>query len=615
MKMSKVLLWRIFFFLFVFLGLLLLPGQWVVDTHDSGSQAAIEYWLLHHLRFGTDIHQNVGPYGFISYPATVTGYLDSLKIGLEVALVAALALFITIRSMRNPIKVSVIALVGFAFTKAFMHDGVLYYLAYLSVAAVFREPNILIQFLAVGILSVLANGKGPFAVVWLLTFTSCLAIAVIKRRPRMLAAAAAFPVAFFSMWSAIGQRVEDVPSYFSGVFTFSSGYNEAMIAIEPRIIAIFGALVALLLVGRILIVAWDGRSLESCLLALTQILIAFVCWKHAFVRADGHTYILFCFALLICIFGHWPVASGRSWMVKRAFLITTLIIALMGNYLARAEFGYGEKAFAIRALTNLRLILSFNNHLAALKTGMERASLEMQNEEFKRLVRDAPVTYVGHTPASIIYNEVNLKTIPSTISFASWNEDIVRADEAFLKNPELRYVMFTATSIDTRLTAADSPLVKLQLALNFKYRGEGRKHLYLERRSNRDVNLIPLTTIKLARNEVVTLPESQAAMTWMRVRFQSPLLERLMGVIYKPNVYHISIIFADGSVERFRLVPKLGRIGFIVDPFLQTNSDWTNFFTGKRSQRKAQSIQLSCTPIASDCANDFEIETSKVEVL
>ena len=61
-------------FIFLFLTLLQLPNTLVKNEHDLGSQAAYEYWLSNGLRYGIDLFQNVGPYGFLNYPHIYSGF-------------------------------------------------------------------------------------------------------------------------------------------------------------------------------------------------------------------------------------------------------------------------------------------------------------------------------------------------------------------------------------------------------------------------------------------------------------------------------------------------------------------------------------------------------------
>ena len=56
----------------LFLAIFQLPEFSTFNSHDAGSQAAIEYWTLHGFSYGKDIIQNVGPLGFINYTRIFT---------------------------------------------------------------------------------------------------------------------------------------------------------------------------------------------------------------------------------------------------------------------------------------------------------------------------------------------------------------------------------------------------------------------------------------------------------------------------------------------------------------------------------------------------------------
>src|SRR5436190_2109105 len=49
-------------------------------NHDRSSHASFDYFAAHHFQFGQQIYQNVGPYGYVHYAATYSGYLRVQKI-------------------------------------------------------------------------------------------------------------------------------------------------------------------------------------------------------------------------------------------------------------------------------------------------------------------------------------------------------------------------------------------------------------------------------------------------------------------------------------------------------------------------------------------------------
>jgi hypothetical protein len=65
------------------LSLLQFPSRTYDFTHDLGSQATYEYYAAHDFQFGTQVYQNVGPYGFVHYGDTYSGYLHAQKVVLK----------------------------------------------------------------------------------------------------------------------------------------------------------------------------------------------------------------------------------------------------------------------------------------------------------------------------------------------------------------------------------------------------------------------------------------------------------------------------------------------------------------------------------------------------
>ena len=82
--------------------LLAFPTHSFDTRHDFSSHAAAEYYAAHHFQFGTQVYQNIGPYGFVHYASTYSGYLHGQKTLLANACRLALVLLIVWASSQLP---------------------------------------------------------------------------------------------------------------------------------------------------------------------------------------------------------------------------------------------------------------------------------------------------------------------------------------------------------------------------------------------------------------------------------------------------------------------------------------------------------------------------------
>ncbi len=608
-------------FWFVFLAFLVLPAFPVADSHDLGSQAAMEFWAQREVRFGTDINQNVGPYGFIVYPGVFTGILDTLKISLVALLVAAVSFFSVLELKRCGLKLAALVLLVFAFSKSSSHESLLYLLAVSSLVAIIETESWLLSSLAVLTLSLLAGSKGTFAAIWLATVAMLVLLSAISKDKKRALQAFGLIGAFLLSWLTIGQRVEDIPAYFFGIVSFVSGYSDAMSLVEPARVGIFGALaLALLVVGCstkfLLDVRRSKRRAIPLAILFSELVVGFAAWKHGFVRADSHVFFFFGYVLLFFLVGpglRLLAAVDQPWWARAVFLLA-FFTTKIGDREAIQAFQLRAPSNITHVRRNLKVLMRWDSHLAFLRDSLGSNVAPMVDPSLGSLAGTSPIAYLGMRPASLIYGNLNVRFSPSTISFAAWNDWIARRDFDFFKDPELKLVVFSPETIDERFLPQDSSLAKLELMMNFEPAGGKDGDFYLQRKSKRSFALSAAGVHEVGLNREFELPISRRhEMQWLSLDITPTIGEVIASVLYKPNVYGMKVRFSDGSQGEFRMVKNMARIGFLVDPALVSASDWHSYYAGQTT-RSVRGLSIVCQSVISPCASQFRIELSTVIV-
>lgn len=606
-------------FVFLALALVRFPTFPVSHSHDSGSQAAIEYWVREGIRFGAEINQNVGPFGFISFPTLFTGILDSQKMFIEIFLVSSLAVLVVSELRKRGRKLAGAALFVFGLSTAQAQDSLLYLLAALSVVAILEGPSLVLASLGLITLSILACGKGAFAFVWLAALGALVLIAVAKRDGRRGGLALGLIMVLSFIWTAIGQRIADLPAYFHGMVWFVRGYNEAMIAIEPLAIGLAGVgAVTLLTCGIMMSVVVEIRRSKRIdlplAIGLLQLFIGFAAWKHGFVRADLHVRVFFGYVVLFVLFGSSFLRSAfadRSRIVV-ASIAGALALAFVGNRLAEHHFANPQPLNFLRAARNASILMELNPRLEALRSVSEEVVSRLRDPALESLVGRAPVAYFGARPAPSLFMDLDLRISPSTISFAAWNERIARRDRDFFRSADLKYVIFAPETIDGRFLPADSSLAQLELLENFELVGEKDERLYLRRKSNREIEFSSVSVRDIELFDTLELPPPGASeRQWLTIETEHDHWESAVGVLYKPNLYFIEVAFPDGSRGEYRIVREMARLGFLTAPVLLNAPDWITALKGAPT-RSIRSLRMICRGRVSPCSTRFRVEVSSV---
>ncbi len=585
---------QLIFVALLFLAILQLPTYGVADNHDAGSQAAIEYWTLHGFAYGKDIIQNVGPLGFLSYPLIYTGILDEVKLLINVFLTSYLVFLLWTRSKHLPSTLRIPFLVC---AGLFSAGDVMFYvlLLLLSHQLTFAiRPQVTIP--AIITLALLALTKGTCFFIALLIVTTFVLGCIISRRFIYAATATAgFAASIMVIWIASGQSPALFPEFVRATASFSNGYNQAMTVFEPVSITISGLSILICcelpIYWRILCsirntrhdLPYFGRQI---LLSITELFILFVVWKHGFVRADAHVIIFFGYVLISNIWTLFRNESAFSSTINHPLNLPVKISAPVGAFtlfLALLSFGLASPnpnsviwSTYSKISNNLWGIVNLRALFIELATETEKRRASMQLPETQALVKTQRIGYFGMYPARMLYNYFNYVSMPSTISFASWNDGIMRADASFLQDESRAppYLLFDLHTVDNRLVAQDDSLAKLEILQRYKIAGSEKGSLLLHRSLPKEaLSLTPISRHEYEIGKWIDVPQSSKP-TWLRIKVEESLLAQFVGFVYKPSQYFIELTFKNGECKNYKFIPQMAATGFLISPLLLKSADF-----------------------------------------
>ena len=567
---------------------------------------AFEWYSLHHYQFGVDVIQNVGPYGFLQYPAEYSGLLPYRKVLFSAALAILVGLLAhrALRYFEKPGKVLWIAClflmpvpIGFAI------DPVLYLVMVLAAHhLVTRRTH--------GDAWVISGIVWIFMALLCLMKATNLAIAgllicvpticnVLDRRYRFIAFdLLCFFASLIAFWMLADQRLANFPRYVHDTFLFTSGYNEAMwfsIDLDTALVCLAVGVMALFAYVNILRLRRAPRDLFRLLLAIYEAGCVFIVWKHGYVRADYfHVEYFWCFMLpgsVLMLLGNSssdPTEAPKP-IRRRLFspdrfsdrqkrLASTVITACL-CYIAFSLGGPNIPWPGEQIENNVLFGLHWNQRIANLDASVNRHKTFAALPEVKRAVGDATIDDFGKIPSVILLNDLNYHPRPMAITFAAYNQAIQQRNAEFYRNPQTapRFVYISPASIDQRFYAQDDSLALLQLLAHYKFDFQGPLHDYvlLERRYTIEpvVQLTPIVTQTTSWNTWIDVPRQRGKGLWCIVHIKPTIAGQLRSFLYKPSPVMIELAANEWKDASYRFLTGEGPTGFLIDPLILQETD------------------------------------------
>ena len=276
-------------------------------THDLGSHMAFEFYARDKYQFGVDVIQNIGPYGYLSYPYDYSGILGTQKVLFGIMFGLAAAWY---------------ALEARKYFSSMAAKAVWFLAIFLTLVPRYQELD------PVGNLFVLLAGHqlllgdrgrkgrvvsdaalcvflGLFCMLKITeVMLTCLLVMLIVferiRTRRFLDLACnlgciGFTVAL--LWTVAGQKFSNVGAFVRGAMAFSNGYNEALATVgKPEMIWLGMTVLSLFAVFNFLRVLKFRTYWHRLPTSLFEGACLFLVWKHGHVRA-GHEALFWAFII------------------------------------------------------------------------------------------------------------------------------------------------------------------------------------------------------------------------------------------------------------------------------------------------------------------------------
>jgi hypothetical protein len=640
--------------------------------HDTSSFASYEYYAARHFQFGQQVFQNIGPYGYVHYAYLYAGYLPVQKIVLKTFSRLGLFLLVLWVARRLPGSASkfcwwAVFFIFQPFSPLFDWSSLISYpeidwdqdydylgiylaalyllqdrrdwqfraaagacLVFLAFTALTKHTAFVLALAAVGAVF-LHKLQGGFRKVREVRSRRREEAepdvpqksASLRRRLAVLESAPAlghlllFCLALGLFWVLAGQQLANLPGFVRGIFAFSSGYSEATLPAPSLQPALFGLLIAGLLLLRSL---YNWRALKQGLARMMfEGFLLFIAWKHGFVQMGfPHSGLFFVAALLCAIpFCLLPAApatpspSGFSQRVRQIarllwpVLLAVILLSLIGTAISSPGFGYDPGFLFYRLKNNAAWLLSPRAKLAEMDRDLHAVEKMFSLPDIKARVQGARMDFFGDVPGWPLLNRLNYWSRPMPITFAAWNDALEQANEAFYRNPQTapEFVICDLHRTNNRFVAQDDALALRALLDNYHPVLTEKQFLLVQKNHlpwREHLEKKPISEFRTQFFNPVPLNELSARMIWMEAQLHYSCLGQLRAWVYRPTPCYISFRLAGEPTEYWnRFMAGIGGAGCMLTPLLADNRDLLKFYRpgdGLNDFRRVEVFGFSCDP-------------------
>jgi hypothetical protein len=264
-------------------------------------------------------------------------------------------------------------------------------------------------------------------------------------------------------------------------------------------------------------------------------------------------------------------------MLSAPLAVGVIVVTLIGSntiYPTSPKAMFWAKYNKIES--NLLGMVNVPELFGKLDAELENSVAILQLPKAKALAGMQSIGYFGMFPAAMLYNGFNYVSSPSTISFASWNDRIMKADAMFFGDDSRApaYLLFDLKTIDNRLVAQDDSLAQLEILHRYELVGSENGNMILHRIKGKE----SLSRASISEHEYkiggwIDVPQESLKPMWVKIKVDENSLAHIVALAYKPSQYFVEILFKNGAKKTYKFVPQMAATGFMINPLIVENND------------------------------------------
>lgn len=603
-----------------------LDGSWVYSINHA---------VAKRMEFGRDIVFTVGPYGSVythaDDPAT-TGIMVAGSLLLDLCYTCSFVLLVRRAHWPWPLILAALLIASLITPDAFLFSFLL-----LQVVLVFRlqdeemdgagkRVTLLLLALLFACSGMLPLIKGSLAPMELCLYVPCFFLLTLRRQ--WMAALICFlaPLAAMMLfWFAAGQRIADLPSYFSELVPIISGYSDAMSVPGPSwevLLFLIGALAILAAI----VLARQFDPQRKTLLLLAYAFYLFIDFKAGFARQDdlhvSHALgALALSALWLTLLETPRQKRFNSFLCLSAFVVAILPFGFFWhNYFVDAFRVNGKvpkvyKELKGRALfARLRSDLGYTGlvkvafvtepHVGALhpwtyslkpwRDRFDDARREINASSRLNFVLPGSVDVYSYEQSALLSRGYAWDPRPVMQSYSAYTPRLIRCNEQHLRGSGAPgNIVFRLETIDDRLPTLDDGLSWPAMLDNYRVAEVTNDWVLLARnpgplREESHFTLLGTTSARLGQD--VTMQAANGPI-FVQINLNPGAFGRFLGALDKLPLLRLTVTSGDGHTASYRVIAGMMKTGFFLSPLVTSNEDFARLFNPSEPLRDDEKIR------------------------
>lgn len=467
--------------------------------------------------------------------------------------------------------------------------------------------------------------KVSFAIAELGVFAICLCFLALHRRWTM--ALICFLSLFTGMlvfWVAAGQKLADLPAFFSASLPIISGYSQAMSQSGPlrdQLLFLLGALGILLLI----VFARQFQRQQKYFLFLVYASYIFVTFKEGFDRHDDYHSAIAQGGLAVGVLSLTLLQTPKCRHFSAVLCLAVFVIALlpMGfmwhshfesepevsglapqpeNAPQSAPLAHMSTDLGARILRKLGL-LSFPGSLTLGPWNAEPWTWHRRFDEARQAINaDSQLDF--SMPGSVdMYSDQQSALLsrdyswdPRLVfqSYSAYTPSLIRRNEQHLRGAATPdHIVLKLDTIDDRLPALDDGLSWPAMLDNYRVAEAANGWVHLTRKPGplrRESRFTSLGTASLQLGQEVVLPSSNGPI-FVQIDLNPNLYGRLVDTVYKLPLLSLTLLTDDGQRGSYRVIAGMMKTGFFVSPLITDNDGFVRLFDASQLPRKEDKVR------------------------
>jgi hypothetical protein len=611
------------------------------SSSDESWMYAVNQAEAQGLAFGRDIVFTVGPYSAVYTHAYHPGTVWIMVVGCLLLDLCYASCFIwLVRRARWSWPLIMAALLV---TPLIRPDAFFFSFLLLLALVLFRlhdeaqdnpaKPSTLL-WLAVlfGCSGMLPFVKISFAIAELGVFALCLCFLAFHRRWTM--ALICFLSLFVGMlvsWVAVGQKLADLPAFFSASVPIISGYSQAMSQPGPlrdQLLFLLGALGILLLI----VFARHFQRQQKYFLLLAYAFYIFVIFKEGFDRHDDSHVAIAQGGLAVGVLSLTLLQTPQRRHFNTALCLAVFVIALLpmgfmwhnhfesdsevGGQAPQWENAPQPPAPVTRMSTDLGARILRKLGLLSLP---DTATLGPWNAEpwtWHRSFDEARQAIAAGSeldfsmPGSVdMYADEQPALLsrgyswdPRLVfqSYSAYMPSLIRRNEQHLRGSAAPdHIVFELDPINDRLPALDDGLSWPAMLDNYRVAEVANDWVHLTRKPGplrRESRFTPLGTASVRLGQEVALPSCDGPI-FAQIDLNPNLYGRLVDTVYKLPLLSLTLLTNNGQRVSYRVIAGMMKTGFFVSPLITDNEGFVRLFDASHPplEDKVRSLRLDAS--------------------